>query len=52
MSLFVLFLQGAVLYIVTRVLWPILRRALVKSPLDKIPGPPSESFMTGKRVCH
>lgn len=52
MSLLVLLLQAAVLYIATRVLWHLLSRlVLVAHPLDKIPGPPSQSFVTGKEVC-
>lgn len=51
MSLFVLLLQAAVLYVVTLFLWRLFRHFLVKSPLDKVPGPPSASYVTGKRVC-
>ncbi|KZP03345.1 hypothetical protein FIBSPDRAFT_664130, partial [Athelia psychrophila] len=37
----------AVLLAVTRAVWLISRRAVVKSPLRNMPGPPSTSWRTG-----
>ncbi|KAI0828713.1 cytochrome P450 [Trametes gibbosa] len=40
-------LQSALICAVTYSLWRYFRQAVVKSPLDNIPGPPSPSWMTG-----
>ena len=35
---------------VGRVLWRVLSRYLLRSPLDNIPGPPPESILSGERA--
>ena len=43
-----LLLQAFVICAVSWVLWKYFRQVVVKSPLDNIPGPPSQSFLYGK----
>ena len=41
-------LQAVILYAIAYVLWKLLlRQFFVKSALDNIPGPPSQSFLFG-----
>lgn len=43
-------LLAAVALAVGRVLWRVLSRYLLRSPLDNIPGPPPESILSGERA--
>jgi hypothetical protein len=40
-------LKSASIYVLGWVLWSILRPYLSKSSLDKVTGPPSQSWLTG-----
>ncbi|KAI0328038.1 cytochrome P450 [Cubamyces sp. BRFM 1775] len=42
-----LLLQGTIVYGIAWCLWRCFRQVFVKSPLDNIPGPPSEGFIYG-----
>ena len=40
--------QGIIVYAIFQGLWPILRRLVVKTDLDNVPGPASHSFLKGE----
>jgi len=39
--------RGIILYAILHCFWPILRRLVVKTDLDNVPGPASQSFLKG-----
>ncbi|KAF8202143.1 cytochrome P450 [Pholiota molesta] len=41
------FIQATGVFVAIWLLWKTLKQLVLKSPLDNIPGPPSESFWTG-----
>ncbi|KAI0657085.1 cytochrome P450 [Cubamyces menziesii] len=45
--MFGLLTQGAIVFVIVWCLWKYFRQVFVKSPLDNIPGPPSEGFLYG-----
>lgn len=40
--------QAVIVYVVSYALWNLVPRFFIKSALDNIPGPPSQSFLFGK----
>ncbi|KXN81939.1 Cytochrome P450 3A6 [Leucoagaricus sp. SymC.cos] len=42
-----LLVQGLVIYAASVFLWKLVRKFVVKSPLDCVPGPPTSSFIAG-----
>ena len=42
--------QLFVLSFVLRVLWKYFRQVFLRSPLDNLPGPPPEAFLSGKQL--
>lgn len=41
-------LSAGIFFVVAWLIWKVFRALTAGSPLDKIPGPPSPSFLTGK----
>ena len=45
--MFTIFLQVIIVYAISSASWKLLRQFIVKSTLDNLPGPPSQSFLFG-----
>lgn len=46
-NMFILITKGITLYIISWIIWRLLRHFVVKTDLDNVPGPDSHSFLKG-----